>query len=33
LHFGKDNMGRLISDLSDFRSRLLAAGWDGKVVI
>jgi hypothetical protein len=32
LHFGRDNMDWLIAKLSDFRSRLLAAGWDGKVV-
>lgn len=31
LHYGKGNIGNLISSLSGLRQRLLAAGWDGKV--
>ncbi|MGA7383654.1 MAG: hypothetical protein WBW81_02830 [Methylocella sp.] len=31
LQYGKNNMPDLISRLSDFRQRLLAHGWDGKV--
>jgi hypothetical protein len=31
LHYGENNMDRLISLLSDYRAKLLAAGWDGKV--
>lgn len=29
--YGKDNMPVLIKTLSDFRAKLLASGWDGKV--
>jgi hypothetical protein len=31
LHYGKNNMDKLMSSLSALRSRLLAGGWDGKV--
>lgn len=30
--YGKDNMDKLISLLTNFRQRLLDSGWDGKVV-
>jgi hypothetical protein len=30
--YGKENMPALISDLTTFREKLLASGWDGKVV-
>jgi hypothetical protein len=32
LHYGKNNMQELISLLSGFREKLLAQGWDGKIV-
>jgi hypothetical protein len=30
--YAKDNMPRLISDLTTFRQKLLDSGWDGKVI-
>jgi hypothetical protein len=33
LHYGKNNMDKLIAALTGLRQRLLASGWDGKVVV
>jgi hypothetical protein len=31
-HYGPDNMGVLIKTLYDYRQKLLAQGWDGKLI-
>jgi len=33
LHYGEENMGLLIQVLSEHRAKLIASGWDGKVVV